>query len=103
GPPEEVTIETHDLDISSILGDLDEDTSRILQARTELGAKASYVELVQNRLSKNYTTFTELLSKNQDTDYADAAINLSAASTIYNASLSVGAKVIVNSLLDFLS
>jgi len=103
GPPEEVTIETHDLDISSLLGDLEEDTERILKVRTELGAKASYVKLVQNRLSSNYTTFMELLSKNQDADYAEAAINLSTADTIYNASLSAGAKVIVHSLLDFLN
>ena len=103
GPPEEVTIETHDLDISNVLADLDQDISRLLKARTDLGAKTSYVELIQNRLSSNSTTFTELLSKNEDSDYAEAAINLSTAETTYNASLSAGAKVIGNSLLDFLS
>ncbi len=102
GPPESVTIETHDLSITGLLDDLAEDSSRILNARTGLGAKTSYIELVQSRLSSNYVTFTALLSKNEDTDYAEAAINLSAANTVYNASLSVGAKVIMNSLLDFI-
>jgi len=73
-----------------------------LKARTDLGAKTNYVELTQNRLSDNYVTFTELLSKNQDADYAKAAINLSTAETIYNASLSAASRVIMRSLLDFL-
>lgn len=103
GPPEEVTIETHALEINSILEDLDKDADRLLKARTALGAKSSYLKLVQNRLSDNSTTFTVLLSKNEDADYAEAAINLSTAENIYNASLSAGAKVIVNSLLDFLN
>lgn len=98
-----VTIETHELSITSLLGDLSEDASRALNARTELGAKSSYVELVQNRLSSNLVTFTDLLSKNEDTDYSEAAINLTTANTIYSASLSAGSRVIVNSLLDFLS
>jgi len=102
GPPEEVTIETHDLDISSVISNLEEDISRLLKARTDLGAKTNYVELTQNRLSDNYVTFTELLSKNQDADYAKAAINLSTAETIYNASLSAASRVIMRSLLDFL-
>lgn len=102
GPPAAVTIETHELNISSLLGDIGEDSSRVLSARTKLGAKSSYVELVQSRLSSNTTTFTGLLSKNEDSDYAEAAINLSTSETIYNASLSAGSKIIVNSLLDFL-
>ncbi|HYE83948.1 MAG TPA: flagellar hook-associated protein FlgL [Clostridia bacterium] len=102
GPPEEVTIETHELDISSVLSDLEEDTGRLLKARTDLGARTSYVKLTQNCLSNNYTIFTELLSKNEDADYAETAIKLSTAETIYNASLSAGSKVILHSLLDFL-
>ncbi len=102
GPPAEVVVETHDLDISSLLGDLDTDINRILKARSDLGARTNYVELTINRLEKNNTTFTELLSKNIDADYADVSMRLASAEAAYTAALIVGAKVIQPSLLDFL-
>jgi len=102
GPPEAVTVENCSLDISSLLTDIGEDFSRVLSTRTKLGAKSSYIELVQNRLSGNTVTFTELLSKNQDADYTESSIKLSTAETVYDASLAVGSRIIVKSLLDFL-
>jgi flagellar hook-associated protein 3 FlgL len=103
GPPAEVIVETHELDISSLLGDLDLDLSRILKSRSVLGAKTNYVELTQNRLSSNNVTFTELLSNTEDADYAEVSMKLASAETVYSAALSASAKVIQPSLLDFLT
>lgn len=103
GPPADIVIETHDLDISSVLADLDEDLDRLLLERADLGARSNYVELTQSRLKDNYTTFTELLSNNEDVDYAEASLKLASAETVYEAALAAGAKVIQKSLLDFLS
>ena len=102
GPPEEVTIETHELEIDDVLADLDNDIDRILTSRSELGAKYSYLELVKNRLDDNNTTYTSLLSKNEDVDYSEAAMRLSSAEAVYEASLLSGARVIQSSLLNFL-
>jgi flagellar hook-associated protein 3 FlgL len=103
GPPAEVTIETHELDISILLDDLDVDINRLLAERADLGARTSYVELTQNRLEDNFATFSELLSNNDNVDIAEVSINLTSAEVAYTASLSAGAKIIQNSLLDFLS
>lgn len=103
GPPAGVGIETYDLDISSLLDDLDEDINRLETARADLGSRASYVELTQNRLEDNYTTYSELLSKNDDVDLAEVSVSLASAQVTYSAALSAGAKVIQNTLLDFLS
>lgn len=102
GPPAEVEIQTEDLDLSTLLGDLDRDIDRLLVARSDLGARTKYVELTQNRLEDNYTTYSELLSKNDDADLAEVSMNLTNAQAVYSASLSSGAKVIQNTLLDFL-
>lgn len=102
GPPAGVTVETKDLDLSGLLDDLDSDINRLLVARSDLGARTNYVELTQNRLDDNYTTYSDLISKNDDTDLAEVSMNLASAQTAYSASLSAGAKVIQNSLLDFL-
>lgn len=102
GPPAEVTVETHDLDLSSLLGDMDNDIDRLLVARSDLGVRANYVNLTQNRLGDDYTTYSDLLSKNDDIDVGEITMKMADAQATYMASLSAGAKVIQNTLLDFL-
>lgn len=102
GPPAGVTIETGNLELAALLDDLDQDINRLLAVRSDLGARTSYVELTQNRLEDNYTTYSDLLSKNDDADLAEVSMKLSNAQTAYSAALSAGAKVIQNTLLDYL-
>lgn len=102
GPPAEVVIETHDLDLSDLLADLDKDIDRLLTERADLGARANYVDVTQSRLEDNYTTYKELLSKNDDVDLAEITMKMADAQATYMASLSAGAKVIQNTLLDFI-
>jgi flagellar hook-associated protein 3 FlgL len=102
GPPADVTVETHDLDLSSLLADLDKDIDRLLTARSDLGARANYVDLTQNRLGDNYTTYSELLSKNDDIDLAEISMKMADAQAVYMAALAASAKGIQSTLLDFL-
>lgn len=102
GPPAEITVETKDLDLSSLLADLDEDIDRLLTARSDLGARANYVDLTQSRLADNDTTYSELLSANDDVDLAEISVQMADAEAAYLAALSASAKVIQNTLLDFL-
>lgn len=71
-------------------------------AIADLGSRYSRVELTENRLDKQKTDFTDLLSSNEDVDITDAFINLSMAQLIYNASLSAASKAVSNTLLDFI-
>ncbi len=102
GPPAEVTVETSELDLSGLLDDLDQDIDRLLASRSNLGTRASYVELTQSRLEDNYTTYSELLSANDEVDLSEASMKLASAEVTYSAALSAGAKVIQNTLLDYL-
>lgn len=100
--PTSVTVQSNSLDLSELLADLDEDLSRVSTARSELGARMNYVEMIQNRLSNDEITYTKLLSNNEDVDVAEASMDVTTAEYVYEASLSVGASVISKSLLDFL-
>ncbi|MGE4284120.1 MAG: flagellar hook-associated protein FlgL [Clostridia bacterium] len=98
-----VVVQTHDLEVGDVLADLDNDMNRLLTIMADVGAKTNYIELTQNRLDDDYLNYTELMSKNEDVDMAEAIMNLEMAENVYNASLSTGARIIQPTLVSFLS
>jgi flagellar hook-associated protein 3 FlgL len=79
-----------------------DEQDRVNVAVADLGSRYVRLELTENRLSSQKVDFEDLLSENEDVDIAETYIKYSSAETIYNASLSAAAKVVKNSLLDFL-
>lgn len=75
---------------------------RVNVATADIGTRYNRAELTENRLSTQQTEFTDLLSQNEDADLVDTVVNYNAMNTVYNASLSAAAKVVKNTLLDFL-
>ena len=71
-------------------------------AATSLGSRYKRLQLTEERLLEQKTSFTELLSSNESVELEDAIINYNSAQVTYNASLSAAGKVVQNSLLDFL-
>lgn len=71
-------------------------------AVAELGAKYNRVQLTYDKLLDQRTTAEEQLSDNEDMDIADAIINLTQADNLYQASLSATAKILGNSLLNYI-
>jgi len=71
-------------------------------ATADIGTRYNRLELTESRLSTQQTEFTDLLSQNEDADLVDTVVNYNAMQTVYNASLSSAAKVVKNTLLDFL-
>ena len=69
---------------------------------SELGARMNYVESTDSRLASNEITFTKLQSNNEDIDVAKASVEVSSAQSVYEAALSVTAKVTKASLVDYL-
>ncbi|GGG84430.1 flagellar hook-associated protein FlgL [Paenibacillus radicis (ex Gao et al. 2016)] len=89
--------------ISAELPNIESSSARMLNARAQIGAKVNRIELLQGRLSDFELSLTDLQSKVEDADLEHVLINSKTAQTIYEASLSVGAKVISRSLVDFLN
>jgi flagellar hook-associated protein 3 FlgL len=100
--PATVTVSTGTFDLDDVLADIDNDLDRLQTARSSLGARMNYVDMTSSRLTSNETTYTELMSNNEDVDVAEASMEVSSAEYVYEASLTVGAKVISKSLVDFI-
>lgn len=91
--------------ITAVSGQLDKIDTRvetILSARSEIGAKTNRVELMQDRLSDLNINLTDLQAKTEDADYEGLIMQSKIQENIYNASLSVGAKIISTTLVDFI-
>ena len=74
----------------------------INKAIADLGSRGARLNLTEERLSGQTDDFTDLMSNNENADLTETVINFNAQKVIYNASLQAGAKVVQNSLLDFL-
>lgn len=82
---------------------LDANLDTVNQSRAVVGATLNRLASATARLDATQETATQLLSDNEDVDYAQAMLDLSSQSTVYQAALQTGARIIQPSLLDFLS
>ncbi|MEB2298508.1 flagellar hook-associated protein FlgL [Lysinibacillus xylanilyticus] len=76
--------------------------NKILEAQADVGARQNRVELMENRLSIREIGVTKQLSNNEDVDYAKAITEMVTSESIHQAALSVGAKIIQQTLVDFI-
>lgn len=74
----------------------------MLAERAELGARYNRIELVEDRLSKQEVIAHTILKENEGADMERVITDLKMQETIHRAALSVGARVIQPSLIDFL-
>lgn len=89
-------------ELSKYIGKIDNRTEKLLSIRSEIGAKTNRVELMEGRLSDLGINITDLQAKIEDADIAELMIKSKIQESIYNSSLSVGAKIISATLSDFL-
>lgn len=81
---------------------IDNTQSQLNDALANHGSRYSRLELTYNKLIEQQDDFEDMLSNNEDIDLAEAAINLTTAQNLYNASLQGTIKVLGNSLLDYI-
>lgn len=71
-------------------------------ALTNCGTRSSKLELIENRLKNQKTTFETLKSENEDIDITEVAIQLTSAELTYEAALMATGKVMQTTLLNFI-
>ena len=69
---------------------------------TNCGTRSAKLELIENRMQDQKTTFETLQSENEDIDIEEVAIYLESAQMTYTASLMATGKVMQTNLLNFL-
>ncbi len=88
--------------VSDSISDLDTLISRTGTNQGDAGSQIQKLDLTKNRLADANTTFTTLMSENEDVDMAKTALEFQQQQNVYQASLLAGAKILGPSLLDFL-
>ena len=81
---------------------IDEAAQKVSVATSELGAKYNRAQLTSNKLLDEQTDAEDKLSENEDVSLTDIYINLTQADNLYQASLSATAKILGNSLLNYI-
>ncbi len=69
---------------------------------TNCGTRSKKLELIENRMQNQKTTFETLKSENEDIDITEVAIQLSSAELTYEAALMATGKVMQSTLLNFI-
>lgn len=88
--------------VQNSMGKIDNRIETVLEKWAEIGARSNRIELVKNRLEDENINLQSLLMNTEDADIAALMINLKTEESIYQASLSTGARIIQPSLVDFL-
>ncbi|MGZ0087121.1 flagellar hook-associated protein FlgL [Caldibacillus thermoamylovorans] len=88
--------------IEGYLSRIETQQNVLLSARSELGAKQNRVEMMENRLATQEEIATKLMSNNEDIEYEKAITDLITQESVHRAALSVGARIIQPTLVDFL-
>jgi len=73
-----------------------------IAADSSCGARGKRLELIENRLGVQQTSFEELVSENEDASYEELAIQIKSLQMMYQAALSSISYVLQTSLLDFI-
>lgn len=84
--------------ITTMQGYLDETNVSL----TNCGTRSSKLELIDNRLKNQKTTFETLKSENEDVDITEVAIHLTSAGLTYEAALMATGKLMQTTLLNFI-
>ena len=88
--------------ISNQLDTFDEQIGNVLRVRADVGARQNRMVLTEDRMSNDLINFTEAMSNNENVDVAEAIMNLKNEESVFQASLAAGARIIQQSLVDFL-
>lgn len=93
---------TDEADITNRLAELDETINVFIKEQAKVGAKQNRIDLMTDRVGQQEVFAQKILSSNEDVDMEKVILDFTTQESIHTASLSVGAKVIQPSLLDFL-
>ena len=85
-------------EISEVSKQLDE----VLKLRADIGARQNRSDMMENRLDAQEGSAKKQMSENEDVEYEKAITDMITEEAIHRAALSVGARIIQPSLVDFL-
>lgn len=85
-----------------VLSNMDDALEGILNQRAKVGARTNRFKSIKEKSDAETLNIKEILSKTQDIDVAEKIMEFMTMQSIYQATLSTGAKVIQPTLLDYI-
>lgn len=85
-------------DLDALQANIDQ----VLSCRALVGARINRLEMTEKRLLEQEINFTKLQMGVEDIDVAETLLNLKNQESVYQASLAVGARIIMPTLMDFI-
>lgn len=89
-------------ELDELLQGLDKVMNTLSAERSELGARYNRLEMMENRLGQQEVMATKILSDNEDADIERVIMDLKSQESVHRAALSVSARIIQPTLMDFL-
>lgn len=89
-------------DLDQHITSMEEALGIVLEARAVVGARQNRAELMDNRLDLQEMAAKKQMSQNEDIEYEEVITELMTQESIHRAALSVGARIIQPTLVDFL-
>lgn len=89
-------------DFGGSITSFDTQMDAVLTTRADIGARSNRAELMSNRLEMQEGAAKKQQSENEDIDYEKVITDMVTEESIHRAALSVGARIIQPSLVDFL-
>ncbi len=88
--------------INDALGNIDKNIDNVIALRADLGARTNRMTALREQLDTTSINLQTNLSSIQDVDIARTITEFTNSQNVYKAALSVGAKIIQPSLVDFM-
>lgn len=85
------------------LAKIDEFFENVLTIRAQIGARINRLELTQNRLEELEYNYSKLLANTENIDQAEVIMYLKMQESVQRAALAVGSRIIMPTLIDFLT
>lgn len=89
-------------DIGATIGDIEANLDNISTSRATLGANVNRMKAISSQMNTATINLTGTLSSIQDTDISKTIMDFQTQQNTYQAALSIGAKIIQPSLVDFM-
>ncbi|MBS4200396.1 flagellar hook-associated protein FlgL [Bacillus sp. FJAT-49732] len=88
--------------ISGFLDKIDASADKMLSARAELGARTNRLEFMEERIDNQEIIAKRIMSDNEDIEFEKVVMEFKQQEAVHTAAMSVGARIIQPTLMDFL-
>ncbi|MBS4219331.1 flagellar hook-associated protein FlgL [Bacillus sp. FJAT-49711] len=88
--------------IGGFLDKIDASANKMLSARAELGARTNRLDFMEERIDNQEIIAKRIMSDNEDIDFEKVVMEFKQQEAVHTAAMSVGARIIQPTLMDFL-